>query len=135
MIEVTAAIIVKGNKVMIARRAHGKHLAGYWEFPGGKIEQGETPESCLTRELKEEFDIEASIENYIGESIFEYPDKTIRLKAFSCKIISGEIKLNDHDKIEWINIEQLTNYKLAPADIPLIELYDKARNNRKNNSI
>jgi 8-oxo-dGTP diphosphatase len=130
MIVVTAAILEKGNKIMIARRAHGKHLEGYWEFPGGKIELNETPESCLLRELKEEFEIEASIENYIGESIFEYPDKTIILKAFTCKILSGEMKLNDHDRIEWIETEELSNYKLAPADIPLIKLYDKARNNR-----
>jgi 8-oxo-dGTP diphosphatase len=130
MIEVTAAILERGSKIMIARRAHGKHLAGYWEFPGGKVELNETPESCLLRELNEEFEIEASIENFIGESIFEYPDKTIKLTAFTCKILSGEMKLNDHDRIEWIETEELSNYKLAPADIPLIELYDKARNNR-----
>ena len=130
MIEVTAAILEEGNKIMIARRAHGKHLAGHWEFPGGKIEPQETPESCLSRELKEEFEIEASIENYIGESIFEYPDKTIKLLAYTGEIISGEMKLNDHDKIEWIHLEEINKYKLAPADLPLIAIYDKARNNR-----
>lgn len=130
MIEVTAAILEEGNKIMIARRGQGKHLAGFWEFPGGKIEQGETPEICLIRELKEEFEIDVTIGNYIGESIFEYPEKTIRLKAFTCEIINGKMKLNDHDKIEWIKLEEIANYKLAPADLPLIELYDKARNNR-----
>jgi len=130
MIEVTAAILEEGNKIMIARRAHGKHLAGYWEFPGGKIEPKETPESCLFRELKEEFEIEASIENYIGESTFKYPDKTIKLLAYTCKIITGKMKLNDHDKVVWIDLEEIVKYKLAPADLPLISLYDKARNNR-----
>ena len=130
MIEVTAAILEEGNKIMIARRAHGKHLAGYWEFPGGKVEPKETPESCMLRELKEEFEIEASISNYIGESIFEYPDKTIKLKAFTCKITSGEMKLHDHDQVEWIDLEEIDKYKLAPADLPLIALYDKTRNNR-----
>jgi len=130
MIEVTAAILEEGNKIMIARRVQGKHLAGFWEFPGGKIEQDETPEICLIRELKEEFEIDVTIGNYIGESIFEYPEKTIRLKAFTCEIINGKMKLNDHDKIEWIKLEEIANYNLAPADLPLIELYDKARNNR-----
>ena len=130
MIEVTAAILEEGSKIMIARRARGKHLAGFWEFPGGKIEQDETPEICLTRELKEEFEIDVTIEKYIGESIFNYPNKTIKLKAFTCQIRNGRMKLNDHDKVEWINLEEITNYKLAPADLPIIELYDKARNNR-----
>ena len=130
MIEVTAAILEEGNKIMIARRGQGKHLAGFWEFPGGKIEQDETPEICLIRELKEEFEIDVTIGNYIGESVFEYPKKTIRLIAFTCEIINGKMKLNDHDKIEWIKFEEIANYNLAPADLPLIELYDKARNNR-----
>ena len=129
MIEVTAAILEEGNKIMIARRAHGKHLAGFWEFPGGKIEQDETPESCLIRELKEEFEIEILIGNYIGESVFNYPNNTIKLKAFTCQIINGKMKLNDHDKIEWISLEEITNYKLAPADLPLIELYYKTTPN------
>ena len=79
MIEVTAAILEDGNKIMIARRGKGKHLAGFWEFPGGKIEQDETPEICLIRELKEEFEIDVSIGSYIGESVFKYPEKTIKL--------------------------------------------------------
>jgi 8-oxo-dGTP diphosphatase len=133
MIKVTAAILEQGSKIMIAKRANGKHLAGFWEFPGGEIEQNETPKSCLLRELKEEFEIEVSIGRYIGESVFEYPEKTVKLKAFTCKIISGVMKLNDHDKIEWISLEEISNYKLAPADLPLIKLYDKARDKRTNN--
>ncbi|SDS50088.1 8-oxo-dGTP diphosphatase [Formosa sp. Hel1_31_208] len=130
MIEVTAAIIEEGDKFLIARRAKGKHLAGYWEFPGGKIEAGETAEACLSRELNEEFQINVSVNNFVGESVYEYPNKKIILKAFTCRIISGEIQLNDHDKIEWITIDEIKQYDLAPADIPLIRLYDKARNNR-----
>lgn len=130
MIEVIAAIIEDSDKFLIARRANGKHLAGYWEFPGGKIEVGETAETCLARELNEEFQINVSVKNYVGESNYEYPNKIINLKAFTCSIISGEIRLNDHDKIEWITIDEINQYNLAPADIPLIALYDKARNNR-----
>ena len=130
MIEVTAAIIEKDDKFLIARRAKGKHLAGYWEFPGGKIEADETAEACLYRELNEEFQINVSVNNFVGESVYEYPNKKIILKAFTCKIISGEIQLTDHDKIEWITIDEIKQYNLAPDDIPLIPLYDKARNNR-----
>jgi 8-oxo-dGTP diphosphatase len=130
MIEVTAAIIEKGDKFLIARRAKGKHLAGYWEFPGGKIEAGETAEACLFRELNEEFQINVSVNNFMGESVYEYPNKKIILKAFTCSIISGEIQLTDHDKIDWITIDEIKHYKIAPADIPLIPLYDKARNIR-----
>jgi 8-oxo-dGTP diphosphatase len=130
MIEVTAAIIEEGDKFLIARRAKGKHLSGFWEFPGGKIEEGETAEACLHRELNEEFQINVFIDSYVGESYYNYPSKKINLKAFTCKITSGEIKLIDHDKVEWITIEEINKYKFAPADLPLIPLYDKERNNR-----
>lgn len=130
MIDVTAAILEEENKIMIARRAKGKHLAGFWEFPGGKVEKDESLETCLIREMKEEFGVDITIDSYIGESVFKYPERTIRLRAFTCEIINGKMKLNDHDKIEWIKLEEITNYKLAPADLPLIKLYDKARYNR-----
>ena len=130
MIIVTAAILENGSKVMIAKRKEGKHLAGFWEFPGGKIEDGETAENCLRRELKEEFSIEVEVMDYIGESIFEYPGQRIKLLAYTGKIIQGEIKLHDHEKVEWVKPEEISEYKMAPADIPLIGLYDKKRNSR-----
>lgn len=130
MIEVTAAIIEKGDKFLIARRAKGNHLSGFWEFPGGKIEKGETAEACLSRELNEELQIIVSVKRFVGESHFKYPNKTINLKAFTCSIIRGEIQLKDHDKVEWITLQEINQYKLAPADLQLIPLYDKARNNR-----
>ena len=130
MIEVTAAILEKDDKIMIARRASGKHLAGYWEFPGGKIEPNEAPEICLKRELKEEFEIDIEIDKYVGESIYQYPEKMIKLLGFTGFIKSGKLTLNDHDKVEWIHIEDLNNYKMAPADLPLITQYNKKRNIR-----
>jgi mutator protein MutT len=130
MIEVTAAILEEGKKIMIARRAAGKHLEGFWEFPGGKIKENETPELCLTRELKEEFEIDVKIDKYIVESIYKYSKKTIKLIAYTGHIINGNMILNDHDKVEWIDLEEIINYKLAPADLPLIPLYDKERYRR-----
>jgi mutator protein MutT len=124
-IEVTAAILKKDGKILLARRAPNKHLAGKWEFPGGKIEAGESPEQCLARELGEEFEIVAKIGDFVCESIFHYPEanRTIRLLAYEVAYVSGDFHLSDHDKIEWSAPELLTSYDLAPADIPIAVTY------------
>lgn len=120
MIDVVAAIIVKDDKFLITRRAPGQKQEGLWEFPGGKIEVGESPEEALKRELNEELQIETVIGEYVEESIFEYPNVTVRLIAYKAKLISGEVKLTVHDKMEWIDISQVKNYEFAPADMPFI---------------
>ena len=121
IIKVVAAILQKEDKILIARKKQGKPLAGYFEFPGGKIEEGETPEESLIRELMEEMNIKIAVKEYIGESIYEYGnDKVISLLGYTAEIIDGEIKLSDHDRYEWVTLEQINNYKIAPADIPLI---------------
>lgn len=83
MKDVTAAVIFNHGKVFLARRAAGENCAGGWEFPGGKIEQGETPEDCLTRELQEEFGVRAVIKDFIAESVYEYSTGSIRLLAYA----------------------------------------------------
>ena len=121
IIKVVAAILQKEDKILIARKKQGKPLAGYFEFPGGKIEEGETPEESLIRELMEEMNIKIAVKEYIGESIYDYGnDKVISLLGYTAEIIEGEIKLSDHDIYEWVTLEQINNYKIAPADIPLI---------------
>lgn len=122
-IEVSAGIIVKNNKVLAARRKPGLHLAGLWEFPGGKVEPNETPESCLVRELKEEFGIDTRIVNYVGDNYHAYESKTIHLMAFQVEHLSGQIQLNDHDQIKWLSIEELDSLNWAEADIPLIQSF------------
>lgn len=119
MKDVTAAIIFKHGKVLIARRAPGENCAGSWEFPGGKIERGETPEQCLARELQEEFDIQASIKDFIAESIYEYPTGSIRLLAYVAEVIAGDIKLHVHDDYAWVDLNDLLSYDLLPADMPI----------------
>ena len=121
MQDVTAAVIFGDEKVLITRRAVGEKHAGWWEFPGGKIEEDESPESCLQRELMEELGIEASIGERLAVSIFEYATGTIRLLAYRAKIISGELCLNVHDDYKWVNVSDLMQYKLLPADKPIAE--------------
>jgi len=118
---VTAAIILKDNKVLIAQRAPGENLAGKWEFPGGKIETGETPQECVKREIREELEVNIEVLDFFGESIYEYHSGTIKLMAYWCKWILGEFTLNVHSQIVWVNRQQLDLYDFAPADLPLVE--------------
>ena len=118
-IRVVAAIIHKGDKILIARRKQGTHLEFKWEYPGGKVEENEDEKDALKRELLEEFEIYSEINKYITESFHEYDNNKINLRAYSVKHLSGDFKLNDHDRIEWITIEELTKYDFAPADVPI----------------
>ncbi len=121
MIDVVAAIILDGKKVMIARRAIHKSLPGKWEFPGGKVEEGEKPEEALVRELKEEFDIKTEIGVLVKTIEHSYDNFDIRLAAYITKIVAGNFRLSDHDKILWVDVEMLHNYDLATADIPIAQ--------------
>ena len=118
-IKVVAAVIFRENKILIARRKKGKHLESCWEYPGGKTEKNEEEKKALKRELKEEFNIEASIDKYLTESFYEYENVNINLKAYLVRDFLGDFKLSDHDKIEWIKIEEIKKYDFAPADIPI----------------
>ena len=122
-IVVTAAIMVKGTQVLSARRNPDSHLAGYWEFPGGKIEVGETPEECLKRELYEEFNISTRVDDFFGESFFDYGTKAIHLLAYRVTHIAGNFQLVAHDEIRWLSIDELDLVEWAPADVPLVKLY------------
>jgi 8-oxo-dGTP diphosphatase len=122
-IVVTAAIMVKDARILAARRNSNCHLAGLWEFPGGKTEEGETPEDCLKRELDEEFGITTKIGSFFGESIYDYGPKTIHLLAYRVEHILGDFQLMAHDEIRWLSIDELDQVEWAPADIPLVELY------------
>lgn len=118
-----AAIIENQNgEILLVRRKQSKRQAGCWEFPGWKIEEGETPQQCLIRELREEMNLNIKVSNYIGENIHTYDQGAIRLVVYKGKIASGEIKLADHDQYEWISVQGLKNTNLTPANIPLLVL-------------
>lgn len=119
MIDVTAAILIEDDCVFLARREDA-HRG--WEFPGGKIEPGETPETCLRRELEEEFSIAVDVGEFIGESIYAYAEGRIRLLAYTCCNRTGDPVCNVHAECRWVPVADLPGYDLLPADIPLARL-------------
>ena len=125
MKKVTAAILVKDGKILIAKRKADDRQAGKWEFPGGTVEQNETPQACLKREMKEEFGIDVTVDEYIGESIYPYDHGAIQLQAYLADWESGQIVLNDHTDYRWVPVKQLAEYEFAPADIPFVEKLQK----------
>lgn len=122
MIDVTAAVMRRNNEIFVARRAAGKHLELLWEFPGGKVEPGEDPRACLQREMFEEFGIIVSVGEFLGESIFDYGEKLIRLLAYSVTHISGEFLATEHDSFRWVTTQQLSDLDWAPADLPFVDM-------------
>lgn len=120
MIKVVAALIKKNNKYLIAKRSTGSEdVLGKWEFPGGKVEENEDEKHAIEREIKEEFDMKVKAERFITNNICKYPSKTIDLRLYTCKYISGDFHLHDHSKYLFVSKEEILNYDLCPADIPL----------------
>lgn len=116
---VTAAVIRERQTVLLARRAHGEKLAGLWEFPGGKLESGESLASCLQRELREELGVDSRIGEVLCESLYEYEGGAIRLIAMEATLATSNLRPCVHDMVEWVPLNELTQYDLAPADIPI----------------
>ena len=125
MKNVSAAIIIRNNKILIGRRSASVNLTGFWEFPGGKQDPGETIQECLERELFEELSVPSIAGDIFHESIFRYDRGTINLIGIMTELLDTNFTLSVHDKVEWVQINELLSYKLAPADIPIAE---KVRN-------
>lgn len=120
VIEVVGAIITRGNYYLVGKRPVGKTQAGLWEFMGGKIEPGETPEQALERECREELDLEIVTEGILGSVVHEYPEKTIRLTLIRCRPAPGsEPKALEHEQILWVRPGELRGLPLCPADAEL----------------
>lgn len=120
MITVVAALIEKNEKVLIAKRKTGdSNVFGKWEFPGGKVNENESEFDAIEREIKEEFEINIKAEKFIINNICKYPNKTVDLRLYQCTYLEGEFKLHDHSEYKWVAKNEIINYDLAPADIPL----------------
>ena len=120
MINVVAALICKDNKILIARRATGDpNVLGKWEFPGGKVEDNESEEAAIEREIKEEFELTVKAKKFLINNICEYPEKKIDLRLYECEYLSGEFCLHDHFEYKWVEITKLIDFDLAPADVLL----------------
>jgi 8-oxo-dGTP diphosphatase len=121
MRQVAAAILFNDtNQVFIARRSSTDALAGKWEFPGGKLEPGETPEACLHREMMEEFGITIRIDHFYAKNGFEYKGKQMELLGYLGCMTEGDVCLNVHDEVRWVEVQDLDRYEFAPADIPFV---------------
>ena len=121
IVEVVGAIIKDGDRYLVGQRAANKSQGGLWEFMGGKIEPGETPEQALARECREELDLEIEDEHIIDSVIHDYPEKTIRLTLISCSPKSGSVpKALEHQQIRWVTRSEMDAFDFAPADRELI---------------
>ena len=118
-IEVTAAIIIKDGKVFATQRGYGD-WKGWWEFPGGKMEAGETPQEALIREIHEELDAEIEIGKLLDTVEWDYPAFHLTMHCFLCTLISESMHLNEHEDAAWLSAETLHSVKWLPADEGLI---------------
>ena len=120
--DVVAAIIIKDDKYFIAQRNRNKHMGLSWEFPGGKVEKGETFEIALKREIKEELNIEINVKNKLGEENYQDDKINVKLHYFICSYAKGEIILNEHENSAWVTKNDFKNYNFAEGDSDIINL-------------
>lgn len=118
---VGAVIINEEQKILCALRSQQMSLPGMWEFPGGKIEKGESPEESLVREIKEELSCEIEVGRLISDSVYEYPTVMVRLITYFANIFDGEPMPNEHEELRWVSLQELSSLHWAPADLPTIE--------------
>lgn len=118
MRKVVAAVIEQKGSILLARRQAGS-MAGKWEFPGGKVREGEEPEEALVREIREELGLVIEVGEEVGQVPFEVTERALLLVVFRAEVIAGEIALKDHSEVKWVKPQELMLFDLAPADIPV----------------
>jgi len=114
------AVNIDDKSVFIAKRSDSDDMGGYWEFPGGKVEPKENPSKCLEREMKEEFGLKVQVGLFLGETIFPYKNKTVRLLAYRTTWKRGKEKSFVHQSSKWISLSEMKKYKFCPADDPIV---------------
>ena len=127
MVHVTAALIRRDDRFMICQRPAHKARGLLWEFVGGKVEQGETPQQALARECREELGVEVQAEDVYADLVHRYPDMTIRLTLFNARIIAGEPQRLEHNDIRWIKTDEIDEFDFCPADEEILKLLKKER--------
>ena len=123
-LQVVAAIICKDNRIFATQRGYGE-FRGQWEFPGGKVEPGETPEEALVREIKEELDTEIAVAKYIHTVEYDYPTFHLSMLCFICKILSGSLVLKEHEEARWLEKDNLYSVDWLPADLEIVSLLER----------
>jgi 8-oxo-dGTP diphosphatase len=122
LLVVAAALVDVDGRVLLCKRPHGKHLAGMWEFPGGKVDKGETPEACLIRELDEELGINV-VEACLAPFVFTshaYDSFHLLMPLYLCRRWNGVVQAREHEAIAWVRPNQMADYPMPPADAPLV---------------
>lgn len=120
VVRVVAAVIRKDDKIFATQRGYGEFKDG-WEFPGGKIEDGESPEQALAREIKEELDTDINVGELIDTIEYDYPNFHLSMDCFWCEIVRGALELKEHEAARWLSKEKLYSVDWLPADVGLIE--------------
>lgn len=129
-INVVAAIIIKDDKIFATQRGYGEFKDG-WEFPGGKVEQGESPENAIVREIKEELDTAIEVKEYFDTVEYDYPNFHLSMKCYICTVVSGKLELLEHEAAKWLDKDSLDTVDWLPADLGLVDkLKDYLSKNR-----
>ena len=129
-INVVAAIIIKDNKIFATQRGYGEFKDG-WEFPSGKVEQGEAPENAIVREIKEELDTVIEVKEYFDTVEYDYPNFHLSMKCYICTVVSGKLELLEHEAAKWLDKDSLDSVAWLPADLGLVDkLKDYLSKNR-----
>nr|WP_163437406.1 8-oxo-dGTP diphosphatase MutT [Fibrobacter succinogenes] len=123
-IEVVAGIIKDSDKIFATQRGYGEFKDG-WEFPGGKMEPGETPQQALARELKEELAIDVNVGNFLCTVDYDYPTFHLTMHCFYCSVIGGELTLLEHEAAKWLKTTELHSVNWLPADIEVVAALER----------
>ena len=123
-IHVVAAVIRAEDKIFATARGYGEYK-GWWEFPGGKVEAGETPEEALVREIKEELDSDIVVEEYIDTVEYDYPVFHLSMRCYFCKLISGKLTLKEAEESRWLTRDTIDDVQWLPADITILDKIKK----------
>lgn len=123
-IEVVAGIIRNGGKLFATQRGYGEFKDG-WEFPGGKIEPGETPQKALFRELKEELTVDVSVGDFLCTVDYDYPEFHLTMHCFYCSVVDGELTLLEHEAAKWLDVSELRTVNWLPADVEVVNALER----------